>query len=341
MTVFNWQDIDHSLVSLKLTELVEEMHTQINAEERRIQFENRHNPNTGAVPSLILQMKEQRADEWVRRAYDIYCDVWRIQGRTKSASFVRAVFARGIRPMLNARAGAIAHEFGLFSRRRGFPTQLAKVRLDGLRLRMTRLQDRWRRRLEVEARESEHAERRKRLEDPVLSSSSIPVQVSNSPSLRKGVELAAETARETRNDEPVKAGSIQQAQGAPESGRVEGATWDTIEISFLSDERVQIRSGTSIETRNYAEFGFGDRRDRRSGKPNLAWKTFRVLAEECGVIRDAAKTGRTWAKVEKRIQEIRKVLQKHFHISADPIPFVKGTGYQARFKISCSRSYDT
>jgi hypothetical protein len=141
--------------------------------------------------------------------------------------------------------------------------------------------------------------------------------------------LAREIAREI-DDDP--------AQGAPESGGMEAATWDTIEISFLSDERVQIRSGAKSETRNSAEFGF---EDRRSGKPNQAWETLRGLAEQGGIIRDTAKTGRTWPKVEKRMQEIRRVLRKHFGISADPIPFVAGTGYQALFKINVRRSFHT
>jgi len=338
MTIFNWQDIDHSLVGLKLSELAEEMHRQIHADERRIQFENRHNLNTSAVPSLVLRMKEQRADEWARRACDIYYDVWRIQGRTKSANFIRAVFARGIRPMLAARTIAIAHEFGWFARRRCFPTELAKVHLNGFRLRMRRLEDRWRRRLEVEAKECEHAERTRRLEGVVLSASSIPVQATNSPPAKEGGKLAGE-ARENRNDAPIKAGSIPQAQGAPESSSgIEAATWDAIQISFLSDERVQIRNGANSETRNYFEFGFAD---GRSKKANQAWETLRVLAEEGGTIRDGAKISRTWPKVEKRMQEVRKVLRKHFGISADPIPFVKGTGYQARFRIGCGPSFHT
>jgi hypothetical protein len=119
------------------------------------------------------------------------------------------------------------------------------------------------------------------------------------------------------------------------------ATWDTIEISFLSDERVQIRNGTNSETRNYAEFGFADGRSKKAKKAKQAWETLRALAEQGGTIRDAAKTGRTWPKVEKRMQEIRKVLRKHFRISADPIPFVEGTGYQARFKIGCRPSFHT
>jgi len=116
------------------------------------------------------------------------------------------------------------------------------------------------------------------------------------------------------------------------------ANWEDIEISFLSDERVQIRNGANSETLNYAEFGF---EDGRSGKPNRAWEALRVLAAGRGIIRDAAKTGGKWPGVEKRIQEIRKVLRKRFLISPDPIPFVEGIGYQALFKISCRPSFDT
>lgn len=112
-------------------------------------------------------------------------------------------------------------------------------------------------------------------------------------------------------------------------------TWKDIEITFLSDERIQIRGG---RTYNYAEFGFND---RRGGKPNFAWETLRTMAREGGIIRDGAKVTAEWPKVEKRIQEIRKVLRKHFGITADPIPFVQGTGYRALFKIGCSRSFDT
>jgi hypothetical protein len=116
------------------------------------------------------------------------------------------------------------------------------------------------------------------------------------------------------------------------------ASWDRIEILFLSDERVQISSGTNAESRNYCELGFAD---RRNGKPNLAWVTLRALAEGRGIIRDGAKTGVVWPKVEKRIQEIRTVLQKHFGITEDPLPLVKGTGYRARFKIGCGPSFHT
>jgi hypothetical protein len=139
-----------------------------------------------------------------------------------------------------------------------------------------------------------------------------------------------------------KPGGTEPAQGQPAkvaNGADGGATsWQAIEISFLSDERVQICNGASTETHNYAELGFAD---RRNGKPSQAWVTLRAMAEENGIIRNGAKTGVVWPKVEKRIQEIRKVLRKHFGITADPIPFVEGTGYQACFKIGCSPSFHT
>jgi hypothetical protein len=120
------------------------------------------------------------------------------------------------------------------------------------------------------------------------------------------------------------------------------ADWDAIEISFLSDERVQISKGRNTETRNYAELGFADRRAKGSQpKPNLAWATLRAMAEQNGIIRDGAKTRAAWPKVEKRMQVIRKALRKHFGITTDPVPFINGVGYQACFRIGCGPSFHT
>jgi hypothetical protein len=160
MTVFNWKDIDHRLVILKLTDLAEEMRSQIKVDESRIRFENRGNLNRNTVPSLVLKMKRDRADEWAGRVYEIYCNVWQTQGYVKSAAFVRAVYAQGIVPTLRGRAEAIASEFAGVATRTSFPVELHNAHLQSLRLNMLRLEGRWRRRLEIEAKECEHAERR-------------------------------------------------------------------------------------------------------------------------------------------------------------------------------------
>jgi len=59
------------------------------------------------------------------------------------------------------------------------------------------------------------------------------------------------------------------------------------------------------------------------------------------MLHNAADAGQVWAKVEKRIQEIRRVLRARFGISADPIPLIEGAGYRATFKIDCRPSYET
>lgn len=145
------------------------------------------------------------------------------------------------------------------------------------------------------------------------------------------------------------------------------ASWQDIEIWFLGDHRVEIRAGAKNETRNYAELGFADRRAKRGQqpKPNQAWMILRKMAENNGIVRAGATTvgvfqktekrvltrelasnsragsRAVWSKVEKRIGEIRRALKGHFGITTDPVPFVRGTGYQAAFKIGCRPSFRT
>jgi hypothetical protein len=117
-------------------------------------------------------------------------------------------------------------------------------------------------------------------------------------------------------------------------------SWDEIEISFLSDERVEIRTCGQPKTYNYGELGLADHRGgKRGGKPNLAWATLRTLAESDGILKQPP-PGSARGRVEKRIQEIRNKLRTHFGIEADPIPLSSFT-YRTSFKISCKRSYDT
>ncbi len=194
MPLFRWEDIDHSLVSLGLTNLAEEMQSQIEADERRIQFENRGNLNGNAVPSLVLKMKQDRADESARRTYEIYCDVWQKQGYMKSAAFVRAVCARGIVPVFRARKGAIAAQFAMFAGRTSFPPALRDATMKGFQLNMQRLEDRWRRRLEIEAKECEHAEKIARLSQNTLQSADVAT--TKTPAL-----IGAEVNRQSPTEE--------------------------------------------------------------------------------------------------------------------------------------------
>lgn len=112
--------------------------------------------------------------------------------------------------------------------------------------------------------------------------------------------------------------------------------WEDLAIRFTSDHRVQITIGKHSEVRTYEEMGF---RDGRTGNPNSAWLTLRILAENGGLLRDATTAGAKWSSVEKRIQAIRKTLRDLYGFEGDPLPILKGIGYRARFMISCSRAY--
>jgi hypothetical protein len=193
MPLFRWEDIDHRLVILKLTDLAEEMRSQIKVNESRIRLENRGNLNRNTVPSLILKMKREHADEWAEKEYEIYCNVWQTQGHVKSAAFVRAVYARGIVPTLRARTEAIASEFAGVATRTSFPVGLHKAHVQSLRFNMQRLESSWRRRLEIEAKECEHAERRailaqQHIQGRNVATNEMPIRITaeGSPQLPAG-----------------------------------------------------------------------------------------------------------------------------------------------------------
>jgi hypothetical protein len=119
--------------------------------------------------------------------------------------------------------------------------------------------------------------------------------------------------------------------------------WSDLRIEFVSDERVQLSIVDRPGTYNYGEMGFENRTTKR---PNLAWSTLRLLAENAGVLRKPR--GGKWSAVEKQVQEIRRRLRVflgqqgcEFPSDVDPIPFVRGEGYRTAFAIGVRPSYET
>jgi hypothetical protein len=155
---FDWELIDHRLVGLKLTELSEEMHDSIRAEIGQIQVANVGNHNSQAVNIQITAMQLRRADEWIEKTYKAYCDVWEKQGHPKAAAFIRAVASHVIPAVISARTNGVVEELSLQRLRTNSSIELHKSRVKNFRRSMNRLATRWTRRLEIEAREREHAE---------------------------------------------------------------------------------------------------------------------------------------------------------------------------------------
>jgi hypothetical protein len=143
------------------------------------------------------------------------------------------------------------------------------------------------------------------------------------PPEHDGMPGAAEVAETHRNQYP--------------RTKLRVVDWPDIEISFLSDFMVQVRSGQQMQAFNYADLGF---RDKRNGNPKRAWELLRFLAESNGMIRNEKHTQVPWRKVEKGVQELRHFLREHFGIASDPLPFAEGNGYRALFHIVRAPSYD-
>jgi len=127
-------------------------------------------------------------------------------------------------------------------------------------------------------------------------------------------------------------------QNAPPTPNAYGASkWESIELVFLSETSLQIYiDGKPAAKRNFDELGFVDgRRD----EPNTAWRLLTRFAELGGVVGTPQDANMEWRKVEKQVQAIRQALREMFSISDDPLPFIRGGGYQARFGIRCAPSY--
>ena len=115
--------------------------------------------------------------------------------------------------------------------------------------------------------------------------------------------------------------------------------WEDIQISFLSEFKIEIRIGQECEFWNYADLGFAD---RRTGSPNTLWQMLRRIAESDGSFRETTGTvGRPRAVLEKRVERLRTFLRHYFNLPGDPLPYAPGNGYRARFEICCGPSYNT
>lgn len=156
---FSWErDVDHSLASLMLFELAEEMRERINEDERRIRFEEQGNLNSLALPTKLLQNQARRTDEWAACTYDVYREVWKCQGKAPSPAFLRAVAANAITTVIRARTNSVIGELASYALRTNSPSEWSKAASAEFERKMERLLVRWQRRIEIDAKSLEHAQ---------------------------------------------------------------------------------------------------------------------------------------------------------------------------------------
>ncbi len=151
---FRWEDLDQRLLSAKLQELAEEMQKLAAKAERKAHADTQKTGNSAGFLPRLFEVQRRLTDEWAKKLYDVHCEVWRIQGHAKCADFIRAVGNKAVRELIAARKGVIGHSAQLWCTRTG-SSQYAAALGHWNRM-MDSLATQWSRRLEIEARTSEH-----------------------------------------------------------------------------------------------------------------------------------------------------------------------------------------
>ncbi len=344
-----WEEI-RTIVRPHLDVLVLVVKTEISKDRSLAEFQTAE-----PVPWQLAQIIEQRGEAWLQRLYEICRNAYQSKGKMPSEDFNRAVWAFCIEPFVmdGDPERILSYESSgllqLLLCAVGSPPErrkLLKVSQKNCCLSIrAKLWEKWRDRLhsvlpktnKPGTASANFGEIESNMAGTASTGSQAPLAPLRAPDWESILRHAP-----LRSAVP-EGGSGTKSQKTTSSetsilNRVEPVTWQSVEISFLSDERLQILIGKKRATLNYAEFGFEDGRD---GKPNRAWKVLRAMAENRGTIPDGTSVSMPWPSVEKAIQEIRKALCQHFGISDDPIPFVKGVGYQACFRIGCRPSFNT
>jgi hypothetical protein len=364
-----WEEI-RFVVYRKTHNFVAETQKEISSDRSLAEFRGNK-----TVPWQLREIMAQRAEAWVQRLYEACCDAYKGKEKALSPDFDRAVWAYCLEPFIMGEKPLRSDDYTvsplleLLFCAAGSPPEvrrLLRVSQKDCCLEVRRqvcgtwydklhhLAPRINEAMRVMASANELEARAMRIarglppeppaQPPTADQAAPLVQCAPSAPSQSTQEASSAALSASPDPQPMQKETGIEPQGVTEGERpaqpsaAGAATWEDIEISFLSDERVQIRNGPNIETCNYAEFGFAD---GRNGRPSQAWGTLRELAEQSGVIREARQGPQAWPKLEKRIQEIRKALREYFGISADPIPFVEGGGYHACFKIACGPSFDT
>jgi hypothetical protein len=348
-----WEQV-RGTVELRTDTLLREINQEISIDRSLHDYQGMY-----PVPWQMREVMLQRAETWIRRIYDLCCDAYKRSGKELSPEFDRAIWAYWIEPFIMREVQTTADGYRaskfleLLLCAVGSPPEKRRVLKVGekdlcLGVRNEILFS-WKQKLlhlatSVDQRtglapfEPRQPTAARTVVHPPREASTP--QVSVSPVVSPTVAAAQPSVQQSATDSPDNESEIAFPKRPMPDPRYSGAAkWQDIEIVFLSDHRVQIRvNGKQTEPANYAELGFAD---GRSENPNKAWGTLRSLAEQRGVLKDGRTVGEPWPKVEKRIQEIRAVLRELFGISADPVPFVEGAGYQAVFKIRCGPSFHT
>jgi hypothetical protein len=159
-----WSQIDHQLISLKLTQAAGEM-----ANKYAQRKQGYLSGELGDVFAAMIRVHIDWAKESAERTFEICTDVWEAQGKTKTPAFLRAVLNNRLLPAIEARVGVAGFEITNLARIKRNLAGLGSL-LQTLAADANRLKGEWRRKIEIGARELELKQGRTSVETPLCSS---------------------------------------------------------------------------------------------------------------------------------------------------------------------------
>lgn len=119
--------------------------------------EGRKRGNSGYFGPALVEMEVADADKRAAWAYQTCCEIWKLQGRTRSGPFFRAIFEAYLQPMFSVREGCFRHQLELHQKRTEARITQDLSAIGGhMKREMGRLRAKWNTKLEIATRDNEY-----------------------------------------------------------------------------------------------------------------------------------------------------------------------------------------
>jgi hypothetical protein len=151
-----WELIDQPLLNAKLAEVAEEMHQKVTEDKAKAHAEGRKRGNATFYPAERIRLEECRADEWAEKIYKASLQVWATQGYKRNLALYQAIYEHLLAPLFASREGAVSADMTMEDQRTGRHGS-STAAVGAFSRAMSQLSSRWKRKMDVAARENEYA----------------------------------------------------------------------------------------------------------------------------------------------------------------------------------------
>jgi len=220
---------------------------------------------------------ERRTEEWIGIQYDIYCDVWKLQGQEKSADFLRTLRDNIVESAVHVRMKAEIHHLTSIWKNNGYPAiEVLRAQLTAFERAMQRLEHRWKTRLEIEAKEWEYGaaigpSRKDTASNENIQKSDAALREETPPLKILGSKLPQSTA--ALSDFDAFAGQSFQEHLSSRAKRGRVSSEDLLKIAIILDDAKFVPPLEHLERNARAQLAeYNSKNARRRPGPILTWR---------------------------------------------------------------------